>query len=91
MQTFATFTIEGDGGITKDIIDEIIHGRFRELASFPTDAGETSWALDFLVEEFVDVCGQRSELSQECADLLTLPSSPQRNRPGIQAQLIFSQ
>jgi len=59
METFTTVAIESDGGITKDIIDEIVHGRFRELASFSTDARETSWAFNFLIEEFVDVCYQR--------------------------------
>ena len=58
METLATIAIEGNGGITKDIIDEIVHGRFGELASFSTDTRETSGTLDFLVEELVDVCYQ---------------------------------
>ena len=58
METLATIAIEGNGGITKDIIDEIVHGRFGELASFPADARETSGTLDFLIEEFVNVCYQ---------------------------------
>jgi hypothetical protein len=64
METLATIAIEGYGGITKDIIDEVVHGRFGELASFSTDAGETSWAFDFLVEELIDVCGQRERLER---------------------------
>jgi hypothetical protein len=59
METLATVAIEGNGRITKDIIDEIVHSGFGELASFSTDARETSWALDFLVEKLVDVCYQR--------------------------------
>jgi hypothetical protein len=66
METLATVAIEGNGGITKDIIDEIVHGRLGELASLSTDAGEASWALDFLIEELVDVCGwQRRYLGIE--------------------------
>jgi len=59
VETLATIAVQGNGGITKDIIDEVVHRRFGELASFSTDARETSWALDFLVEELVDVCYQR--------------------------------
>ena len=59
METFATIAIEGDGWITKDIIDQVVHGRFGELASFSTDARETSWALYFLIEELVNICYQR--------------------------------
>jgi hypothetical protein len=57
METLATIAIESNGGITKHIIDEVVHSRFGELASFSTDARETSWTFDFLVEELVDVCG----------------------------------
>jgi len=58
METFTTVAIEGNGGITKDIIDEVVHSRFGELASFSTNARETSRAFDLLVEELVDVCYQ---------------------------------
>ena len=61
METFATIAIEGDGWITKDIIDKVVHCRLGEFASFSTDARETSWALDFLIEELVNICYQRKQ------------------------------
>jgi hypothetical protein len=64
METLATVAIEGNGGITKDIIDEIVHGRLGKLASFSTYAGEASRALDFLVEEFVNVYHQRKQYQE---------------------------
>jgi len=60
MEAFTTIAIEGDRGVSEDIVDEVVHGRLGELASFSTDARETTWAFDFLIEEFVNVCGQRS-------------------------------
>lgn len=64
METLATIAIESNSGITKDIINEIVHSRFGELASFPTDARETSRALDFLVEELIDIYYQASNIGR---------------------------
>jgi hypothetical protein len=55
VETLSAVAVEGNGGITKDVVDEIVHSRFRELAAFVTDAREASGSLDFLVEELVDI------------------------------------
>lgn len=55
MQALSTFAIEKDGGITEDIVDEVVHGRFGKLASLAASARETPGTLDLLLEEFVDV------------------------------------
>jgi hypothetical protein len=60
VQTLSTITVEGDGWISEDIVDEVVHSGFGELAALSADARETAWALDFLIEELVDICASES-------------------------------
>jgi len=49
VQTFSTITVEGDGWISEDIVNEVVHSGFGELAALSADAREAAWALDFLI------------------------------------------
>jgi hypothetical protein len=93
VQTLSTLAVEKYGWVAKDIVDEVVHCGLGELATLAAGARETAGALDFLLEKLVNVLSVHQPRSSDGLNhhSLTLPSSPQRNRPGIQAQLIFSQ
>lgn len=48
MKAFSTLAVEEDGRVAKDIVNEIVHGRFGEFASLAAGARETAWTFDFL-------------------------------------------
>jgi hypothetical protein len=92
VQALAALAVKRDGGVTEDVVDEIVHGRLLEGAPLAGDAVEASGALDLFREEVVDVCNVSGMLILlQKNNSLTLPSSPQRKRPGTQAHSISSQ
>jgi len=91
MQTLARVAVEGDRLVAKDIVDELVHCRLAERAPLTRLALKRAWALDLFSEEVVNVYDQlRRIMPLKSLHALTLPSSPHKNRPGIQAQSIFS-
>lgn len=71
MKTLSTLAIEENGWITKDVVDEVVHRRFREFAPFAARAREAAGTLDFLFQEFVDVCLDSASLINGDETLLT--------------------
>jgi hypothetical protein len=55
VQTLARVTVQGDTPVTKDIVDETVHGGFFKGTSLSAVALERGGAFDFFRQEVVDV------------------------------------
>jgi hypothetical protein len=92
VKALSALAIQVDGTIAKDVVDETVHRWLLESASLARHAVKAGRTLDLFRKEVINVYGSISE-DQEFiyGHLLTLPSSPQRNRPGTHAHSMTSQ
>ena len=57
MQAFSGIAIQRDRLVSKDVVDELVHGGFTEYASLAGNALERSGAFHLLRQKVVDICG----------------------------------
>ena len=72
VQTLASRTVEKNGSIAKDIVDQAIHCGFGKGAALVFGTGKGTGTLDFFCEEVVDICSSAgSSCLKDSGDLAT--------------------
>lgn len=75
VKALSAVAVERDVRVAEYGIDELVHGRFLELAALAGRAGKASGTLHFLLEELVDA-GQEAEVRLSVTVLV-------RGQPGV--------
>jgi hypothetical protein len=94
VHALATFALESDVSVAKNLDHQVVHGWLLESAVRAGFACEGPWSTNFLVQEFSDIYRvneyeARLELRTASSSRApTDPSSPHKNRPGMHLHLM---